>query len=729
MLVSLLVANAMAADCAQDPIHVDGAGYSDLATALAAATDGDEVEVCPGTYVGTFVATVPVALIALGSAADTTLDGNDAGTVLTVAPGSIIDGFTITGGASDDAGGGILLSNAGELTVIDSTVDDNDAATRGGGIAVPGGSIVELRGSRITNNTARNGGGISAEDGFTTLHLGDSIIEGNEAQGEQLSEFSVRAGLGGGIELWDGEITDGLVMGNQAYRPFRFSSAGSGGGISARRQVRIEGTHIVDNFASSGGGLDLGRSSTLVDVLVEFNRADRNGGGADVSTFDDVVEITLVDSMFRNNEARFNGGGVIANASGDTLIWRGGVFEGNLAGSDDATSGSGGGLLAIAGTLEFHGVVFRNNVADGGYAGGLGTNFGNPFRTHDILIDGCHFLHNVAGGRDGGGADIGFGGTIRNSTFEGNTAAGNGGGMTMYGYGSLERFADGPLEYTLENNSYRGNRAGDIGGGLLVETNAVVTASEIEVADNRATQGGGIGIVDGTIELASSDLGACPDNLPDDVFAQPSGMRERGYDAVGMLFCDETTCTPSAPALGCANPADPVCADPTARVSRWATVGDGTRVGARATVRDRAQYGTDGLIGPRATVGHDSTSGDLVQVCDGANVRDRALLSSDVTVDVDATIGSDADLGTGVVVGPQARVRDRVTVGEGARIGAGATIGFDAEIGADTHIGANVLMRDRSSVGAGAVIGDGAQIGFDVHVPDGARVPAGAVLR
>ena len=721
-------AAAAAPDCTANPVHVDGVGYATLHAALAAASAEDRVEICPGTYAGPFTADVPVELVGLDGASTTVLDGSGVDTTLTLPGGSSLQGLTITGGASPADGGGLLLSEAGTLVIVDSVIEDNDAVLQGGGLWLPDGSVLELHGSWIRDNAARDGGGIAAGEGSVTLDLGDGVISGNLARGEQTSELSARAGLGGGVYMWGGEVHDGLIVSNEALLVLPRFSVGSGGGLSAIGEVHIEGTHLIDNVADTGGGMRLLRSSTLVDVLVEGNRG-RNAGGITITTLDSLVVIDTTNTVIRGNEARFNGAGVYVSASGDTLVWRNGLIADNVAGADDNSSGSGGGMLITSGTVEIYDAEFRNNLADGGYGGGLGTNFGNPFREQSLLLDGCAFIGNRAGGRDGGGADIGFGGTIVRSRFEGNSAGRNGGGLSMYGYGSLERYADGPLTYVVDDTVIRGNESGDQAGGVLLDANAIVSGARVTIDDNRATSGGGIAVVEGSLTLDDSDLGVCPDNLPDDVYIDVLAASERNYGAVSTLICDETGCAPPPPALVCVDPLAPVCVHPTARVSPWALVDDGTRVSEHARVNDRAEYGENGLIGARATIGHDAEAGARTQVCERSRLRDRASIGDDVTIEADATIGTDVTLADEVIVRDSVLLRDRASVGTASEIGAGATVGHDVEIGDVVQIGAGALLRDRCTIGDGAVIGAGAEIGFDVTIEPGEVVPAGAVLR
>ncbi len=85
------------------------------------------------------------------------VSGDNQSPVFEVAAGASvsISGLTITGGASDQAGGGVV--NNGTLTLTDSTVSGN-AAALGGGVANYG--TMTLNDSTVADNTASDCAGI-----------------------------------------------------------------------------------------------------------------------------------------------------------------------------------------------------------------------------------------------------------------------------------------------------------------------------------------------------------------------------------------------------------------------------------------------------------------------------------------------------------------------------------------------------------------------------------------
>jgi hypothetical protein len=82
-------------------VCASGAQYTSISAAITAAGNGDTIEVCAGSYHERIAITKPLFLKGAG-AASTTIDGDNAGTVVTVSglgdDVAIIDGFTITHG-------------------------------------------------------------------------------------------------------------------------------------------------------------------------------------------------------------------------------------------------------------------------------------------------------------------------------------------------------------------------------------------------------------------------------------------------------------------------------------------------------------------------------------------------------------------------------------------------------------------------------------------------------
>src|SRR6266545_3482312 len=201
-----------------------------LTAAIAAAMHGDQLNVV-GICTGTYTLDKDLALTGISKTQfpTPTLDGQQAGTTLTVAPSvaAALTNLTITGGAAGGlpsfAGGGI--ENGGTLTLDSSTVSGNTAAV-GAGINNTNGGTVTLNFSTVSGNgnflDTVAGGGI--ENGGT-LTLNSSTVSGN-----------VSGHNGGGIEN-GGTLTlnSSTVSGN---------GANHGGGILGGGTVTVHSSMV-----------------------------------------------------------------------------------------------------------------------------------------------------------------------------------------------------------------------------------------------------------------------------------------------------------------------------------------------------------------------------------------------------------------------------------------------------------------------------------------------------
>ena len=213
-----------------------------LSEALSSATSGGTVDLAAGTYqpAGGTSFTIATSLIleptTPGSAV--TLEGSGA-SVLAVSSSvtATVSGVSIEGGSAATDGGGI--TNAGSLTVEDSTISTN-TATDGGGGGVSNSGTLSVVDSTISANTATNGGGGVSNSG--TLSVEDSTISAN--------------------------------------------SAGGGGGIDNQGTATVEAATITGNFVTTGGDDDSGggiNTSSASSLTLAADIIAAQGAGGDCS--------------------------------------------------------------------------------------------------------------------------------------------------------------------------------------------------------------------------------------------------------------------------------------------------------------------------------------------------------------------------------------------------------------------------------------------------------------
>jgi hypothetical protein len=299
-----------------------------LASALASASDGDALSI-QGTCKGTFEIAHSITLAGTSGA---TLDGQGAGTVVTIDDGMtvVISGVTISGGSAG-VGGGIYTGFGTTLTLTNSTITGNHASSAGGGLFSHG--TLTLNNSSVKGNSGGFGGAGIYNNQAATLVVVRSIISGNTTD-----ISGGNASNGGGIYNDSGTVTidnstiaentvfnGGAGLYNVGAMTLRTSTVSGntglhccGGGIAnVSSMLTIENSTIADNTATPGGGgggggiFDISggrlvlRSSTVAD-----NTADPGNGGGILNLFD--ASESVSNTIIAGN----SGGGCIF-AAGD----------------------------------------------------------------------------------------------------------------------------------------------------------------------------------------------------------------------------------------------------------------------------------------------------------------------------------------------------------------------------------------------------------------------------
>jgi hypothetical protein len=349
----------------------------------------------------------------------------------------------IVGGDITVSGGGIL--NHENLTLSQTTLQNNaTTAGNGGGICSQDGKL-QLIQSTISGNTAVQGGGVYGLN--ENVACAADTISGNAAfSGAGIFTKANRRQIGPyGPESYFLSFSGGTLTGNIASL--------DGGGIATEGVVLyIESSSVSNNSAGNdGGGVSMAFGAFVTSSLdvrhstISGNLAGRNGGGI----LAHYAVTTLYYSTFSNNRAANNGGGFFSdkfNVGIDHCIIT----------SNQATGGSGGGVYSANGGFGATLCVFRNNVA---------VNGGAAYFSSDAV--GFHTVE-VAGNRaqTAGGlylTNLEGVGEIANTTINGNSASGNGGGIALFG---ITTGSDGLQWMNVKSTTIAGNEAGGSGGGV-----------------------------------------------------------------------------------------------------------------------------------------------------------------------------------------------------------------------------------------------------------------------
>ncbi len=347
--------------------------YTDLQSALAAASNGDEIWVAAGVYKPTSMTDRTISFTLKNGVAvyggfvgtETERDHRDYETNVAVLSGDI----GVEGDTSDNSYHVVVASDTNHSAILDGFTitagNANDLASSqyyyGGGMYINKGSP-QLNGLIFTDNHAGFGGGIYAshtEGGNITIELTltNVVFKDNTAFGEgggmatrffpDLSSASFRLSL-----------TDVIFENNTAVRT-------GGGMINNGGELELVNVNFSGNTAAGGGGLSnipYG-SSTLTNVTFRDNSASDGGGGMLIGSSGPVLS-TLTNVTFSNNSTDMSGGG-IANAYYSDLLLTNVTFSDNTAGMNGGGITNGGFFdIATGGTIDLINTTFSNNAAN-----------------------------------------------------------------------------------------------------------------------------------------------------------------------------------------------------------------------------------------------------------------------------------------------------------------------------------------------------------------------------
>jgi hypothetical protein len=176
--------NGQPDDCAVHNVTED-AWFLTIQGAIDAAQTGDEIDVAPGTYHETIdFAGKQITLGSSDGPQATAIDiqGMPESVVRAASgegPGTVLDGFAITGSAQGADGGGMYVSQSSP-TVTGCTFRGNAAGRHGGGIFSAGGSHPAVIGCTFTDNTAgEHGGGLFST--YSSMSVSNCVFSGNTA--------------------------------------------------------------------------------------------------------------------------------------------------------------------------------------------------------------------------------------------------------------------------------------------------------------------------------------------------------------------------------------------------------------------------------------------------------------------------------------------------------------------------------------------------------------------
>jgi hypothetical protein len=463
--------------------------YGTIQEALAAANDGNTIDVAPGTYVGPITITKGIQLVGAG-ASMTIINGG--GPVITIGDGKSrptvsVTGVTVTGGLN--------------------TSDPGPGFAEGGGIAIPPLAADNSTGATVT--------------------IVNSVIAGNRADPLTVADNPVLCSLtpfekcavafGGGIDnsgnltLTDTQVTDN-VTGSTATDD-SVATVARGAGIYDHPQglLTVVGSVISDNaarvtspdsYAARGGGI-------LVDGVLTMSASKVTGNSAELSS-------SLPGSIFvpvnePGSPAHSVGGGIaLADDEGAATIANS-TISGNSASASDFV----GDALANAGGIDVEGSLQLNNShvdgnqvtasvppSSGALAAALGGGLESGGETSAVTVNNSTIDNNAAQSRSDSGAAFTFGAglseddtvTVHHTEVAGNSGSAIGPFGLAQGGGIINADYDNRAPHlTLIASALTGNTVSGspgvivLGGGLFTAHPLKLTPIPATLVHNQIT--------------------------------------------------------------------------------------------------------------------------------------------------------------------------------------------------------------------------------------------------
>jgi hypothetical protein len=193
-------------------------------------------------------------------------------------------------------------------------------------------------------------------------------------------------------------------------------------------------------------------------TIQHLQMVNGNSAGSDGGAIDNAGTLTLTDTALNNNTSN-TGGGAINNLG--TLNIDHSTLSNNLS------SGSGGAISAQAGVSNVTASTITDNIAGAG--GGVFLAAGGTLNLIGSNVSTNHALNTSGGGVAGNGHFI-----VANSTFSGDTAAGDGGAI----YNNKSSNTNKIVNSTLVGNTAaaNGGNLANAAGTLLLQNSIVANS-------------------------------------------------------------------------------------------------------------------------------------------------------------------------------------------------------------------------------------------------------------
>jgi len=322
------------------------------------------------------------------------------------------------------AHGQVVLSGAGQVTIVTVLADDLDVSISG--LTLQDGAATVF--STITDTGSNYAGGAISVDAASNVELADVVLDGH----------------------------NGAV----------------GGALFAGEGAVIEGTGITTSNNTSSGGGAIGHSYRGVLDLSDLNLGGGDSGLAGLSTYDGDIHVANTEmNDFENALYLVGAYAVIADSafSGNDVAFyvvKSETYSSNVSVGNSSFTGNGEAILQEFGILNVDNCAFSENSAPE-YSPAINM-------VGDLTVTNSSFTDNSA--PEGYGAIFHFVGnaTVTDSTFTSNSA-GTGHGGALYFRGDTIEVSD---------CTFTGNSAEGSGSGIMLAANESVTLSDLVFTEN-----------------------------------------------------------------------------------------------------------------------------------------------------------------------------------------------------------------------------------------------------
>ncbi|MEG4304889.1 DUF4347 domain-containing protein [Microcoleus sp. D3_18a_C4] len=394
----------------------------------------------------------------------------------------VLYGCDVAAGSGSD-----FVDRLGELTGADIAAS-SDRTGRGGNwnlefakgdieapLALTPEAMADYRGTlatiTVTNNNDSGPG--SLRSAIASAATGDTIQFASTLASQTITLTSGQLVINKNLTIDASAAINLTISGNNASRVMLTEGSTN---VTLKNLIvangKVLGTDLNNEVTSAGGGIQTGGNSTLTLENCQVNNNVAGYAGGIYAGFKSTTNV--LNSTFTGNDGRSanseRGGGAISTKSGGSLTVKGSTFTNNKG-------INGGAINHLLGNLTVENSTFLNNDSTAG-TGANTSGYGGAIYTDGANASGPNSTPGSVGGTI----------AIRNSRFEGNKGAGQGGGMFLFVYPPDKIIVEGS---TIVNNQVVKSSNGDaLGGGLRIG-NGEFTISNTTFSNNLAQSQGG----------------------------------------------------------------------------------------------------------------------------------------------------------------------------------------------------------------------------------------------